>query len=123
VKILTAEATAEQQHTPELEFLVAMRDGDAGHPGKKHVLQLHDHFYCTGPNGKHLCLLTSLLAQNAESFSWRWGNKMISPTLVKQIARQTILGLDYLHNSCNIIHTAMISNLRIYSLRWMRVGR
>ncbi|KIM77248.1 hypothetical protein PILCRDRAFT_796290, partial [Piloderma croceum F 1598] len=89
----------------ELEYLQRMRGQDIQHPGHSHVIQLRDHFYHEGPNGKHLCIVTELLSENLSSFSRRWNNERIPQSLAKVITRQIILGLDYLHNSCGILHT------------------
>jgi serine/threonine-protein kinase SRPK3 len=89
----------------ELEYLQRMRGQDVHHPGHPHVLQLRDHFYHDGPNGKHICIVTELLSENLTSFSRRWNNDRIPQALAKVVTRQIILGLDYLHNSCGILHT------------------
>ncbi|OCH83798.1 kinase-like protein [Obba rivulosa] len=89
----------------ELEYLQRMRDQSPTHPGHSHVLQLLDHFYHQGPTGKHLCLVTEPLAQDLHSFSKRWGGSFLPFELIKRITRQVILGLQYLHEECNIIHT------------------
>jgi serine/threonine-protein kinase SRPK3 len=35
----------------------------------------------------------------------RWNHRGIPMPLVKQITKQILLGLDYLHRECGIIHT------------------
>ncbi|GBE89815.1 kinase-like protein [Sparassis crispa] len=89
----------------ELEYLQRIRDQSASHPGHVHVIQLRDHFRLQGPNGNHLCLVTEALGESLYSFSKRWKNCRLPMPLVKRIALQTVLALDYLHNSCDIIHT------------------
>jgi serine/threonine-protein kinase SRPK3 len=103
-KSLPAEATdAPELH--ELEYLQRMSDRDDQHPGHSHVLQLQDHFYHEGPNGRHLCIVTELLSESVTSFSFRWKNDRMPQALAKHVTRQIILGLDYLHNTCGILHT------------------
>jgi len=100
----------------ELEYLQRMRGQDVQHPGHSHVIQLRDHFYHDGPNGKHICIVTELLSENLTSFSRRWNNDRISQALAKVITRQIILGLDYLHNSCSILHTDIKPSNVLFSI-------
>jgi len=89
----------------ELEYLQLIRGQNVQHSGHSHVIQLRDHFYHEGPNGKHICIVTELLSEDLTSFSRRWKYDRIPQPLAKVITRQIILGLDYLHNSCGILHT------------------
>ncbi|KAL6302252.1 kinase-like protein [Sparassis latifolia] len=89
----------------ELEYLLRIHNEPTQHPGRVHVIDLLDHFYIEGPNGKHLCLVTELLSENVYSFSTNWKDERMPIPLVKRITRQVILGIDYLHNACDIIHT------------------
>ncbi|PPQ65536.1 hypothetical protein CVT26_000493 [Gymnopilus dilepis] len=104
LKALTGVASdAPELH--ELEYLERIRDSSPNHPGRPHVIQLLDHFYHRGPFGKHLCLLTDALTEDLWSFPRRWRNRVLPTNLVRQIARQLLLALSYLHDECNIIHT------------------
>ena len=89
----------------ELDYLLRVRDQDPSHPGHAHVVKLFDHFHFDGPNGKHLCLVTELLGESVASLAYKYGELCLPPRFAKQIMHQVLLGLDYLHHSCNIIHT------------------
>lgn len=91
----------------ELEYLQCMRDQSPHHPGYSHVLQLRDHFYQKGSEYRHLCLVMEPLAEDLHSFSKHFLRAQLANNLIKRIARQVILGLQYLHEECNIIHTGM----------------
>ncbi|OCH85614.1 kinase-like protein [Obba rivulosa] len=87
LKLMAAYVT-DQPELHELEYLQRMRDQSPTHPGHSHVLQLLDHFYHQGPNGKHLCLVTEPLAQDLYSFSMRWKGSRLPVNLIKRITRQ-----------------------------------
>ena len=48
-----------------LTSLERLRSGPNSHPGKKFIAQLLDHFELRGPNGNHLCLVSSVLGDAA----------------------------------------------------------
>lgn len=75
------------------------------HPGRKHVVSLLDSFTHKGPNGSHVCMVFEVLGENLLGLIKRWNHRGIPMPLVKQITKQVLLGLDYLHRECGIIHT------------------
>lgn len=136
------------------EIKICEKINDAGyHPGKKHIVQLLDHFWHKGPNGNHVCMVFEVLGENMLNLLLRYRsfaekkkeeiandlkledeaklqgkilNKLLKEknatnfsdlqimmegygglplSLVKQIARQLLLALDYLHKICGVIHT------------------
>ncbi|KAI0367121.1 kinase-like protein [Pilatotrama ljubarskyi] len=105
LKVMTRVATDAQDKLQELEFMRRIRDQSPRHPGYPHVIQLRDHFYHRGPHGRHLCLAMEVLLQDLRSFSLRFKGRVCPPYLVRLLARQVVLGLQYLHDECNIIHT------------------
>ncbi|KAK7689688.1 hypothetical protein QCA50_007483 [Cerrena zonata] len=105
LKLLTTWCTGAQDKLQELEFLRKMRDQAPDHPGHAHVLQLKDQFHHQGPYGQHLCLVTEPLLHNMRIFSMRFPHRIMPLSLVRSVSRQIVLGLQYLHEECNIIHT------------------
>ncbi|KAF9522960.1 kinase-like domain-containing protein [Crepidotus variabilis] len=75
------------------------------HPGRSHVISFLDHFRHKGPNGIHVCMVFEVLGENLLGLIKRHQNKGVSMQLVKQIAKQILLGLDYMHRCCGVIHT------------------
>ncbi|CAO3596312.1 unnamed protein product [Absidia cylindrospora] len=74
--------------------------------GARYVTAIVDHFTVDGPNGQHVCMTFEVLGENLLSLIKRYRHRHGVPTrLVKQIAKQMLLGLDYLHRKCGIIHT------------------
>ncbi|KAJ7599022.1 kinase-like protein [Mycena floridula] len=75
------------------------------HPGRSHVISFLDHFKHKGPNGVHICMVFEVLGENLLSLIKRHQNKGVPMGLVRQIAKQVLLGLDYMHRVCGVIHT------------------
>ncbi|KAF9258803.1 kinase-like protein [Marasmius fiardii PR-910] len=75
------------------------------HPGRSHVIGLLDHFQHKGPNGTHICMVFEVLGENLLGLIKRHQTRGVPLPMVKQIAKQVLLGLDYMHRYCGIIHT------------------
>ncbi|KIY47127.1 kinase-like protein, partial [Fistulina hepatica ATCC 64428] len=75
------------------------------HPGRSHVIAFLDHFRHTGPNGVHVCMVFEVLGENLLGLLRRHQKAGVPMHLVRQIARQILLGLDYMHRVCGVIHT------------------
>jgi serine/threonine-protein kinase SRPK3 len=69
------------------------------------VVQLFSHFVHKGPNGKHICMVFEVLGVNLLDIIKLYDFKGIPIPLVRTIAKQILVGLDYLHRICGIIHT------------------
>ena len=88
-----------------------------------HVVRLVDHFFHEGPNGKRklvgtlpvliasyccftdMCTVFELLGDNLLTLIKQYKYQGIPLYLVKKIIFQVLLGLDFLHRHCQIIHT------------------
>ncbi|KAK1222733.1 serine/threonine protein kinase, CMGC [Marasmius sp. AFHP31] len=75
------------------------------HPGRSHVISFLDHFRHKGPNGTHICMVFEVLGENLLGLIRRFQTRGVPMPLVKQIAKQVLLGLDYMHRCCGVIHT------------------
>ncbi|TDL27667.1 kinase-like protein [Rickenella mellea] len=89
----------------EIKLLQRMISSDPSHPGRKHVISFLDHFRHKGPNGSHVCMVFEVLGENLLGLIRRHQNKGVPMHIVRQIAKQILLGLDYMHRSCGVIHT------------------
>lgn len=79
----------------------------SSHGGSAHVLHLLDKFKHRGPNGEHVCLVFDVLGHHLDFQTARYEDGKLPVKAVKIIARQLLLGLDYLHRECGIIHTGI----------------
>ncbi|PHH49626.1 Protein kinase dsk1 [Ceratocystis fimbriata CBS 114723] len=89
----------------EIKLLNKIVQANPDHPGRKHVVSLLDSFEHNGPNGVHVCMVFEVLGENLLGLIKRWNHRGIPMAYVKQITKQVLLGLDYLHRECGIIHT------------------
>jgi serine/threonine protein kinase len=71
----------------------------------KYVATLHDHFFHNGPNGRHMCMVFSMLGCNLLSVIKAFNYRGIPIPVVKNMIRGCCKGLDFLHRKCHIIHT------------------
>jgi len=69
-----------------------------------------------GPNGKHFVMVFEILGVNLLEIMKRYDYKGIPVPLVRIMAKQILMGLDYLHRICRIIHTDLKPENVIVSL-------
>mmetsp|Transcript_23802 Transcript_23802/g.16836 ORF Transcript_23802/g.16836 Transcript_23802/m.16836 type:complete len:220 (+) Transcript_23802:382-1041(+) len=58
-----------------------------------------------GPHGKHFVMVFEILGVNLLEVIKRYNYKGVPFPLVRIMAKQMLMGLDYLHRVCKIIHT------------------
>ncbi|KAJ5580230.1 uncharacterized protein N7459_006215 [Penicillium hispanicum] len=98
LKILKADVS---RNSRERSILLHLSRADTRHPGKNHVLQLLDHFEHKGPNGLHLCLVFPVMLSDGEAMTVRENPRCAG--YVREVSKQVLLGLDYLHDQ-GLIH-------------------
>ncbi|KAG0013135.1 serine/threonine protein kinase, CMGC group [Entomortierella chlamydospora] len=89
----------------EIKLLERVVQANPSSPGRKYVVELLDHFMHRGPNGLHVCMVFEVLGENLLSVIKRYRHRGIPIYLVRQILHQVLMGLDYMHRECGIIHT------------------
>ena len=105
LKVVRSAAHYTETALDEIKLLKKVVDANKDHPGRAHVVSLLDSFNHKGPNGVHVCMVFEVLGENLLGLIKRWNHRGIPTPLVKQITKQVLLGLDYLHRHCGIIHT------------------
>ncbi|KAF2139308.1 uncharacterized protein K452DRAFT_232684 [Aplosporella prunicola CBS 121167] len=105
LKVVRSAAHYTETALDEIKLLNRVVEANKDHPGRKHVVSLLDSFNHKGPNGVHVCMVFEVLGENLLGLIKRWNHRGIPMPLVKQITKQVLLGLDYLHRECGIIHT------------------
>lgn len=105
LKVVRSAAHYTETAIDEIKLLNKIVQANPNHPGRKHVVSLLDSFEHRGPNGVHVCMVFEVLGENLLGLIKRWNHRGIPMELVKQITKQVLLGLDYLHRDCGIIHT------------------
>ncbi|KAH3819608.1 hypothetical protein DPMN_121347 [Dreissena polymorpha] len=89
----------------EIKLLRCVREADENDPFRERTVQLLDDFKISGVNGTHVCMVFEVLGNNLLKFIIRSNYQGIPLPNVKNIMRQVLQGLHYLHTKCNIIHT------------------
>lgn len=69
------------------------------------VVTLIDYFEHQGVNGKHVCMVFEVMGPNVLALIKQYKFKGIPLDIVRKVSLHTLIGLDYLHRVCNIIHT------------------
>jgi serine/threonine-protein kinase SRPK3 len=69
-----------------------------------------------GANGKHFIMVFEILGVNLLEIMKRYDYHGIPMPLVRRIAKQILMGLDYLNRICKIIHTDLKPENVIVSL-------
>ena len=105
LKVVRSAAHYTETAIDEIKLLNKIVQANPSHPGRKHVVSLLDSFEHKGPNGIHVCMVFEVLGENLLGLIKRWNHRGIPMPLVKQITKQVLLGLDYLHRDCGIVHT------------------
>ncbi|KAJ3247349.1 serine/threonine protein kinase, CMGC group [Chytriomyces hyalinus] len=89
----------------EIKLLEKVVAAKPGHEGQKYVVELTDWFKIKGPNGSHVTMAFEVLGPNLLTLIRQYHHKGIPVPIVKRIMKQVLMGLDYLHSECKIIHT------------------
>ncbi|KAJ5796965.1 uncharacterized protein N7518_005505 [Penicillium psychrosexuale] len=80
-------------------------NADPSHRGLALFRPNVDSFEVSGPNGKHLCLAYEPMREPFWLFQRRFEDWRIPLPLVKTYILFFLVGLDYLHTGCKVIHT------------------
>ena len=70
-----------------------------------HNLQMYDQFFHHAMHGRHSIMAFEVLGRNLLTLIKRFNFEGVPMPIVREITRQSLMGLDYLHRICNIIHT------------------
>mmetsp|Transcript_39198 Transcript_39198/g.34889 ORF Transcript_39198/g.34889 Transcript_39198/m.34889 type:complete len:138 (-) Transcript_39198:96-509(-) len=70
-----------------------------------HVVQLLNCFIYEGPYGNHFCTVFEIMGVNLLEIIKRFNYRGAPIHLVRRMAKQILIGLDYLHRICHLIHT------------------
>ncbi|KAG6041179.1 hypothetical protein E4U39_006687 [Claviceps sp. Clav50 group G5] len=107
LKILRADSYGGPQPIFECEILAKIREVSrrSSHEGPKYISPLLDQFTHRGPNGDHVCLVFDVLGHHLGLQTAFYDNRLLPGKAAKEIMRQILTGLDFLHRECGIIHT------------------
>lgn len=80
---------------------------DSKHPGVNHCLRYYDLFLENSVHGPHVCITTEVLSGSLIDLrrALEFENGSFPVVLTKMIVKQKLLGLDFLHRVCGLVHT------------------
>ncbi|RAK98168.1 serine protein kinase [Aspergillus ibericus CBS 121593] len=95
LKVLQASASKNNRELAMHQRLATTRTAD--HPGKgnNHVVELLDHFYHEGPNGRHLCLVFPAMVSDVRAMVT--SGAPLNARDLGNLARQVLRGVQTLH--------------------------
>ena len=73
--------------------------------GHSQIVQLLNSFIHHGQNGKHFCMVFEIMGVTLLEIIKRYNYRGIPLPYVRIITKQILIGLDFLHRMCGIIHT------------------
>jgi serine/threonine protein kinase len=74
------------------------------HPGREYLRDAMASFIVTGPAGDHRCLVQEPMWQTMQDL-WEVYDGILPPFVVKNILKQLLQALDFLHGDCKLVHT------------------
>ncbi|KAM6497980.1 Protein kinase-like domain containing protein [Amanita muscaria] len=89
----------------EIMLLSRVQSFSPDHPGRCHIVSFTDSFTHQGPESTHICIVFEPLGENLLGLIERYKKKGVPRSLVRVIAKQILLGLEYLHDECDLVHT------------------
>ncbi|KAF9648507.1 kinase-like protein [Thelephora ganbajun] len=105
LKVVKSASRYAETARDEIKLLRAVQEANPSHPGHKHVVSLLDSFHHCAPEDIHVCLVFEPLGENLLALIERNNKTGIPVALVKIITKQVLLGLQYLHEECDLVHT------------------
>ncbi|KAK5304602.1 hypothetical protein LTR99_003665 [Exophiala xenobiotica] len=105
LKILTKDASGSRSTNSEVELSRHIANADPRHHGLRYVRLVRDSFEISGQHGNHLCLVYEPMRETISTFQRRVQNERLPGTVMKPLLRLLLMGLDYLHSECQVIHT------------------
>ena len=111
LKILRSDCYNGNHDIYELEMLkhIQQKSHLSTNLGRNRVIQLLDHFHHEGASGNHVCLVFHVLGYHLGLQAAKFEQQRIPVAMMKEVARQLLQGLDFLHRECGIIHTGNLS--------------
>jgi len=105
LKVVKSAGRYSETARDEIKLLSRVSSFSPTHPGREHIVSFLDSFSHQGPEAAHVCIVFEPLGENLLALIERNKKKGVPRPLVKVIAKQILLGLEYLHDECDLVHT------------------
>jgi serine/threonine-protein kinase SRPK3 len=77
---------------------------------------MYDWFFHHAMNGKHFVMAFEVLGTNLLSYVKKYDYRGIPIPIVRKMTKQLLIGLDYMHRICKLIHTDIKPENVVFSL-------
>jgi len=102
LKIVKSASHYTEAAMDEIELLNCAAKNDPN--GEKFVVKLLEHFMHSGPHGRHVVMVFEVLGKNIlDLIEKRYYGLPLD--VVKSMTKQILIALEFLHDTCRIIHT------------------
>lgn len=100
MKVCKSKKSVSEQACDEVMLLDRLTAGG----GSEHVVKMTDHFWHTGPNGRHKCMTFEVMGENLLALVKHYDYNGLPLALCRRLSRHTLVGLEFIH-SRGVIHT------------------
>ncbi|ORX57811.1 kinase-like protein [Piromyces finnis] len=105
LKIVKSASHYTETALDEIKLLENVMNADIEDQYRKFIVEFSGWFKHKGPNGIHVCMAFEVLGCNLLTLIRQYRHRGIPLSIVKRITKQILMGLEYLHDKCHIIHT------------------
>ncbi|GAQ10370.1 SRSF protein kinase 3 [Aspergillus lentulus] len=103
LKIINSNNSDDARHEKEIESHISQQDPE--HRGSVILRTCMDDFEVTGPEGKHTCLVYEPMREPLWILQRRFVDRKLPLPIAKAYIYFLLVGLDYLHSECKVVHT------------------
>ncbi|OJJ52302.1 hypothetical protein ASPSYDRAFT_164905 [Aspergillus sydowii CBS 593.65] len=103
LKIINSNNTDDARHEKEIESHITQQKPE--HRGRVILRTCLNDFEVIGPKGRHVCLVYEPMREPLWIFQRRFVDRMLPLPIAKAYIYFLLVGLDYLHSECRVVHT------------------
>ncbi|GES59032.1 protein kinase [Aspergillus terreus] len=103
LKIINSNNVDDARHEKEIEDHITQQSPE--HRGRVILRTRLDDFEVAGPAGKHMCLVYEPMREPLWILQRRFVDRQLPLPLAKAYIYFLLVGLDYLHTECKVVHT------------------
>jgi len=101
MKVCKSKKSVTEQAEDEVALFERLQEGGNI---SAHSVQMQGHFWHSGINGRHKCMVFEVMGENLLALVKHYDYNGLPVSMVRRLTRHTLLGLEYIH-SRGVIHT------------------